>query len=43
MMLRKTLLTLGVTLVLAAPALADTYIVDRAHSEASFQVRHILT
>ena len=42
-MLRKTLLTLGVTLALAAPALADTYIVDRAHSEASFQVRHILT
>ena len=29
MMLRKTLLTLGVTLALAAPALADTYIVDR--------------
>jgi len=43
MMLRKTLLTLGVTLALAAPALADTYNVDRAHSEASFQIRHILT
>jgi len=42
-MLRKTLLTLGVTLALAAPALADTYNVDRAHSEASFQIRHILT
>ena len=43
MMLRKTLLTLGVTLALAAPALADTYTVDRNHSEAAFQVRHILT
>jgi polyisoprenoid-binding protein YceI len=43
MILRKTLLTLGVTLALSAPALADTYTVDRAHSEAAFQVRHILT
>jgi len=43
MMLRKTLLTLGVTLALAAPALADTYAIDKNHSEAAFQVRHILT
>ena len=43
MMLRKILLTLGVTLALAAPALADTYVIDRNHSEAAFQVRHILT
>jgi len=42
-MLRKTLLALGMTLALAGPALADTYTVDRAHSEAAFQVRHIFT
>jgi polyisoprenoid-binding protein YceI len=43
MMLRRGLLTIGVSLALAAPALADTYTVDKAHSEAAFQVRHILT
>ncbi len=43
MIFRKTLLTLGVTLALAAPALADTYTIDKGHSEAAFQVRHILT
>jgi polyisoprenoid-binding protein YceI len=43
MMLRRTLLTLGLTLALAAPALADTYAIDKNHSEAAFQVRHILT
>lgn len=43
MMLRKTLLSVGVTLALAAPALADTYTIDKNHSEAAFQVRHILT
>lgn len=43
MMLRKTLLTLSLTLALVAPALADTYTVDKNHSEAAFQVRHILT
>ena len=42
-MFRKTLLTVGVTLALAAPALADTYTIDKNHSEAAFQVRHILT
>jgi polyisoprenoid-binding protein YceI len=43
MMVRKTLLTLGVALALTAPAFADTYAIDRNHSEAAFQVRHILT
>jgi polyisoprenoid-binding protein YceI len=43
MMLRKTLLTAGLTLALAAPVLADTYAIDKNHSEATFQVRHILT
>jgi polyisoprenoid-binding protein YceI len=27
----------------AAPALADTFVIDRVHSEASFQVRHLVT
>ena len=43
MMFRKTLLTLSVMLALTSPAMADIYTVDRAHSEAAFQVRHILT
>jgi polyisoprenoid-binding protein YceI len=43
MMFRKTVMTLGLMLALATPALADTYTIDRAHSEAAFQVRHILT
>jgi len=43
MMFRKTVLTLGVTLALGAPAFADTYVVDRGHSEAAFQVRHVVT
>jgi polyisoprenoid-binding protein YceI len=42
-MVRKTLLVLGLTLGLAGTALADTYTVDRNHSEAAFQVRHIFT
>ena len=42
-MVRKTLLAVGLTLGLAGTALADTYTVDRNHSEAAFQVRHIFT
>ena len=42
-MVRKTLIALGLTLGLAGTALADTYTVDRNHSEAAFQVRHIFT
>ena len=43
MMFRKTVMTVGLMLALSTPALADTYAIDRAHSEAAFQVRHILT
>ena len=42
-MLRNSLLAIGLVAGLAAPALADTFTVDKAHSEAAFQVRHILT
>lgn len=42
-MLRRSVLTIGFMLAIASPALADTYSVDKVHSEAAFQVRHILT
>ena len=42
-MMRTLAAATALTLALAAPALADIYTVDRAHSEAAFQVRHILT
>lgn len=42
-MMRTLAAATALTLALASPALADIYTVDRAHSEAAFQVRHILT
>jgi polyisoprenoid-binding protein YceI len=30
-------------LALAVPAAADTYVIDKGHSEAAFQVRHMVT
>jgi polyisoprenoid-binding protein YceI len=44
-MLRTTVVTAALLASLAAPALAatDTYTVDKQHTEAAFQVRHILT
>jgi polyisoprenoid-binding protein YceI len=42
-MVRSAFLAVGLVAALAAPALADTFTVDKAHSEAAFQVRHILT
>jgi polyisoprenoid-binding protein YceI len=43
-MTRTTLMTLGLTTALAVPAAAgDTYTMDKAHTEAAFQVRHLLT
>ena len=43
-MLRNTLFTAGLLATMAAPALAgDTYTMDKQHTEAAFQVRHILT
>ncbi len=42
-MIRQTVVAMGLALAVAAPAAADTYAVDKAHSEAAFQVRHILT
>ena len=44
-MLRHTLTTAALLGLLATPALAapDTYTVDKQHTEAGFQVRHLLT
>jgi polyisoprenoid-binding protein YceI len=42
-MLRNALVTAGLLGALATPALADTYTVDKQHTEAGFQVRHLLT
>ncbi len=42
-MLRNALVTAALLGALATPALADTYTVDKQHTEAAFQVRHLLT
>jgi polyisoprenoid-binding protein YceI len=42
-MVRNGLFAVALVAALAAPASADTYSVDKNHSEAAFQVRHILT
>ncbi|HKC25449.1 MAG TPA: YceI family protein [Thermoanaerobaculia bacterium] len=34
---------LALALALTLPAAADTYVVDKGHSEAAFQVRHMVT
>lgn len=42
--MKKTLAVLGLAALIAPAALAaDTWTIDRAHSEVSFQVRHIVT
>ena len=42
-MTRIILTTLALAATLASPAFADTYLVDKQHTEAAFQVRHIFT
>jgi polyisoprenoid-binding protein YceI len=41
-MIRKQLLAAFVAAVAVNAAAADTYVVDKTHSEASFQVRHMM-
>jgi polyisoprenoid-binding protein YceI len=43
--MNRRLAVLALVAVLPAPAslAADTYVIDKAHSEATFQVRHIVT
>jgi polyisoprenoid-binding protein YceI len=42
-MMRKLSLAAAAALLVATPALADTWVVDRAHSDASFQIRHMMS
>ncbi len=43
MMIRKLSLTAAAALFAASPVLADTWVIDKAHSEASFQIRHLMS
>jgi polyisoprenoid-binding protein YceI len=42
-MIRKPSLTAAVAVLAASPVLADTYVIDKNHSDASFQVRHMMS
>jgi polyisoprenoid-binding protein YceI len=42
-MIRKLSLTAAALLAAASPVLADTWVIDKSHSEASFQVRHMMS
>jgi polyisoprenoid-binding protein YceI len=42
-MIRKLSLTAAAALLAASPVLADTYVIDKSHSEAGFQVRHLMS
>jgi len=43
MMIRKLSSAAAAAVLLATPALADTWMVDQAHSDASFQIRHMMS
>jgi len=42
-MIRKLSLAAAAFLLAASPALADTWVIDKNHSEAGFQVRHMMS
>ena len=42
-MIRKLSLTAAAALLAASPVLADTYVIDKSHSEAGFQIRHLMS
>ena len=42
-MIRKLSLTVAAAVLAASPVVADTYAIDKVHSEASFQIRHMMT
>src|SRR5262249_8381647 len=42
-MIRKLSLAAAAALLAASPALADTYVVDKVHSETGFQIRHMMS
>lgn len=42
-MIRKLSLIVAAAVIVASPVLADTYVIDKNHSDASFQVRHMMS
>jgi polyisoprenoid-binding protein YceI len=42
-MIRKLSSAAVAALLLSAPAFADTWVIDKAHSDVSFQIRHIVS
>jgi polyisoprenoid-binding protein YceI len=42
-MIRKLSLTAAAAVLAVSPVLADTYVIDKNHSDASFQVRHMMS
>jgi polyisoprenoid-binding protein YceI len=42
-MIRKLSLTAAAAVLAASPVVADTYVIDKSHSDASFQVRHMMS
>jgi len=42
-MIRKLSLTAAAAVLATSPVLADTYVIDKSHSDASFQVRHMMS
>lgn len=42
-MMRKFLTVLAVALLAALPAAADTFVIDKVHSEVSFRIRHLVS
>ena len=42
-MIRKLSLTAAAAVLAASPAFADTWVVDKTHSETGFQVRHMMS
>ncbi len=42
-MIRKLSLAAAAALLAASPALADTWVVDKVHSETGFQIRHMMS
>ena len=42
-MIRKLSLAAAAAVLAASPVLADTYVIDKSHSEAGFQIRHLMS
>ncbi|MHB0970373.1 MAG: YceI family protein [Thermoanaerobaculia bacterium] len=41
--MKRILATVALSLALAAPLAADTWVIDRSHSETTFQIRHLVS